>query len=99
MQDNWEWLDMHGAEQSPQPEEQWPCNRDFAAMITLTGNRLLVFGGLDTAAKRLDDTWIFDCATSVPPPPPPFVYPPSFTCFQCQTQSDHTWPQEASQND
>lgn len=30
-------------------------------MVALPGNKLLVFGGLDSAAKRLDDTWVFDC--------------------------------------
>jgi hypothetical protein len=32
-------------------------------MVDLSGGRLLLFGGLDAAEKRLDDTWIFDTVT------------------------------------
>ena len=55
-QDNWEWKLIEIA-----PDEQQPSPRDFHGMVALPGNRLLVFGGLDAAAKRLDETWIFDC--------------------------------------
>ena len=61
---------MCGAEANPLPGEPRPCVRDFAGMLALPGGRLLVFGGLDVAAKRLDDLWIFDCSTYEAFPPP-----------------------------
>lgn len=54
--DNWEWKLIEFAPDAPQPSP-----RDFPGMVALPGDRLLVFGGLDAAAKRLDETWIFDC--------------------------------------
>ena len=29
-------------------------------MLALDGNRLLLFGGLDSGDRRLDDVWLFD---------------------------------------
>ncbi len=40
-----------------------PPARDFAKLTALPGGRLLLFGGLDGAEKRLDDAWLFDTAT------------------------------------
>ena len=39
-----------------------PAPRDFAGLVDLPDGRLLLFGGLDAAERRLDDTWIFDPA-------------------------------------
>ena len=64
VQDNWEWKLIELAPDAPQPSP-----RDFPGMVALPGDRLLVFGGLDAAAKRLDETWIFDCARSAFPHP------------------------------
>lgn len=33
-------------------------------MVALPGNRLLLFGGLDPAERRLDDLWVFDIPTA-----------------------------------
>lgn len=41
-----------------------PVARDFAAMAPISGERLLLFGGLDAADKRLGDAWVFDPAAS-----------------------------------
>lgn len=56
LQDNWEWKLIEIPADMPRPTA-----RDFLGMVALPGNRLLIFGGLDAGAKRLDDTWIFDC--------------------------------------
>ena len=40
-----------------------PSPRDFAGLVGLPGNRLLLFGGLDANEKRVDDTWLFDAST------------------------------------
>ena len=58
VQDNWEWTQVHVQPGSPQP-----VPRDFLGMVHLPGHGVLLFGGLDGAEKRLDDTWIFDCET------------------------------------
>lgn len=42
------------------PELPHPCPRDRAAMVALSPNRLLVYGGADSQNKRLDDAWVFD---------------------------------------
>jgi Galactose oxidase, central domain len=44
-----------------------PSARDFAKLAALPGGRLLLFGGLDAAEKRLDDAWLFDAATCAVP--------------------------------
>lgn len=56
LQDNWDWQEVEAPADSPRPSA-----RDFPGIVPLPGNKLLIFGGLDAAAKRLDDTWIFDC--------------------------------------
>lgn len=33
-------------------------------MVTLPGNRILLFGGLDAAERRLDDLWVLDLTTA-----------------------------------
>ena len=57
-QDTWEWrlVELGGGGVRP------PA-RDFAKLTSLPGGRLLLFGGLDGAEKRLDDAWLFDAAT------------------------------------
>lgn len=52
--DSWEWSQQIAPEGSPHP-----VARDFAAMVSLPGGRLLLFGGLDASERRLDDIWIF----------------------------------------
>jgi len=41
-----------------------PAARDFCALAPIAGGRLLLFGGLDAADRRLDDAWVFDPATA-----------------------------------
>lgn len=59
-QDTWEWSPLHVPPGPPRP-----CPRDFASMVALPGRRLLMFGGLDPAERRLDDLWVFDIASCV----------------------------------
>lgn len=54
VQDSWEW-----SQQTPPKGSPGPSARDFAAMASLPGGRLLLFGGLDASERRLDDIWIF----------------------------------------
>lgn len=56
-QDAWEWSKLEVEASTPQPTP-----RDFAGMVDLPDGRLLLFGGLDAAERRLEDTWIFDVA-------------------------------------
>ena len=70
-QDTWEWSLVELAQDALRPSP-----RDFAGMVDLPRGRLLLFGGLDVAEKRLDDTWIFDTVTCAPTQSPMLV-PPS----------------------
>ena len=65
-QDMWAWSKVEARGAQPAP-------RDFAGLVDLPDGRLLLFGGLDTAEKRLDDTWVFDPARCVRQPCPPAV--------------------------
>lgn len=65
-QDMWAWSRVEALGPQPAP-------RDFAGLVDLPDGRLLLFGGLDTAEKRLDDTWIFDPARCARLPCPPAV--------------------------
>lgn len=51
----WQW---HRCES--QPDHPAPCPRDRSSMIALDSSRLLIYGGTDTAGKRLDDAWVYD---------------------------------------
>ena len=55
LQDTWEWTVVDLPKDAPRPSA-----RDFAGMVSLPGDRLLLFGGLDATEKRVDDTWLFD---------------------------------------
>lgn len=55
MQESWSWEKVELQKGSKQP-----APRDFASMLALDGNRLLLFAGLDSADRRLDDVWLFD---------------------------------------
>ena len=57
MQDSWQWAHVE-----PDGSGLRPPARDFARLAPLPGGRLLLFGGLDAAEKRLDDAWVFDAA-------------------------------------
>jgi len=39
-----------------------PAARDFAKLAELPGGQLLLFGGLDSSERRLDDAWVLDTA-------------------------------------
>ncbi len=58
-QDSWAWSQLAAGAPAPAP-------RDFAGMVDLPDGRLLLFGGLDAAERRLDDTWVFDPAACAP---------------------------------
>ncbi|KAK9841168.1 hypothetical protein WJX74_001325 [Apatococcus lobatus] len=53
--ESWSWEKVE-----PQKGSRQPAPRDFASMLALDGDRLLLFGGLDAADRRLDDVWLFD---------------------------------------
>lgn len=55
VQESWSWEKVEG-----QKGSKHPAPRDFACMLALDGNRLLLFGGLDSSDRRLDDVWVFD---------------------------------------
>lgn len=52
-QATWEWAEVSWDSSLPSP-----CARDFFALLALPG-RLLLFAGLDSNDKKLDDTWEF----------------------------------------
>lgn len=52
--DTWEWSQQITPQGLPTPGA-----RDFAALTTLPGERVLLFGGLDASERRLDDAWVF----------------------------------------
>jgi len=58
-QDSWAWSQLAAGAPAPAP-------RDFAGMVDRPDGRLLLFGGLDAAERRLDDTWVFDPAACAP---------------------------------
>ncbi|KAK9813645.1 hypothetical protein WJX73_001345 [Symbiochloris irregularis] len=57
--DVWEWIPL----QLP-PDSPCPSARSFACLAPLPNNQLLLFGGLDAAERRLDDSWVLDLTTS-----------------------------------
>jgi len=57
--DTWQWHRQEAAPDAPQP-----VPRDRAAIVALDNSRLLVYGGVDSAGKRLDDSWIYDLKSS-----------------------------------
>lgn len=55
----WEWTEILWSLEDPHP-----CPRDFFSLLAVPDNRLVLFAGLDSVDKKLDDTWIFSCDRS-----------------------------------
>lgn len=51
----WEWLRL----ETP-PEEPTPTPRDRASLVALPDGRLVLYGGADARARRLEDAWVVD---------------------------------------